>query len=220
MPSSTATRRSCRGCSRGTRRVAPPRRVRYSRRSRRQRGNTSCCMDITPSTATGADRPGCHRGRPGFRVIKPTAVRGSHFSPTSTAAASYHGTCGSLRMPFSSMHSPKRARQKNRRFGRGTPIGPLQDNGGSTLTHALLPGSPAIDAGNPAAPGSDATACEATDQRGVRRPQDGDGVGGARCDIGAFERSRYLDNVRLGICTDLPTSPWCSTISSIAHHVW
>ena len=27
-------------------------------------------------------------------------------------------------------------------------LGPLQDNGGSTLTHALLPGSPAIDAGN------------------------------------------------------------------------
>lgn len=29
-------------------------------------------------------------------------------------------------------------------------LGPLQDNGGPTLTHALLPGSPAIDAGDPA----------------------------------------------------------------------
>lgn len=29
-------------------------------------------------------------------------------------------------------------------------LGTLADNGGSTLTHALLPGSPAIDAGNPA----------------------------------------------------------------------
>ena len=28
-------------------------------------------------------------------------------------------------------------------------LGPLQDNGGSTFTHALLPGSPAIDAGDP-----------------------------------------------------------------------
>ena len=28
-------------------------------------------------------------------------------------------------------------------------LGPLQDNGGPTSTHALLPGSPAIDAGNP-----------------------------------------------------------------------
>ena len=28
-------------------------------------------------------------------------------------------------------------------------LGPLQANGGPTFTHALLPGSPAIDAGNP-----------------------------------------------------------------------
>jgi CSLREA domain-containing protein len=60
-------------------------------------------------------------------------------------------------------------------------LGPLQDNGGATFTQALLPGSPAIDAGNPAAPGSSDTACPATDQRGVARPQ------GAACDIGAFE---------------------------------
>ncbi|PYI88184.1 MAG: hypothetical protein DME26_04050 [Verrucomicrobia bacterium] len=53
-------------------------------------------------------------------------------------------------------------------------LGPLQDNGGSTLTIALLPGSPAINAG-------DSSACPATDQRGVSRPQ------GARCDIGAYE---------------------------------
>jgi hypothetical protein len=28
-------------------------------------------------------------------------------------------------------------------------LGPLQDNGGPTFTQALLPGSPAIDAGYP-----------------------------------------------------------------------
>jgi beta-glucanase (GH16 family) len=54
-------------------------------------------------------------------------------------------------------------------------IGVLADNGGPTLTHALQSGSPAIDT-------ADATACPATDQRGVLRPQ------GAGCDIGAFER--------------------------------
>jgi hypothetical protein len=53
-------------------------------------------------------------------------------------------------------------------------IGPLGSNGGPTPTHALLPGSPAIDA-------ADDAACPATDQRGVARPQ------GARCDVGAFE---------------------------------
>jgi hypothetical protein len=53
-------------------------------------------------------------------------------------------------------------------------LGPLQDNGGPTWTHALLTGSPAIDAGDDAA-------CPPTDQRGVPRPQ------GPASDIGAFE---------------------------------
>ena len=53
-------------------------------------------------------------------------------------------------------------------------LGPLAANGGATLTHALLAGSPAIDGGS--------AACPATDQRGISRPQ------GVACDIGAFER--------------------------------
>jgi len=59
-------------------------------------------------------------------------------------------------------------------------LGPLADNGGFTLTHALGAGSPAIDAGDP-------TNCPATDQRGFPRPIDGDGVDGPRCDMGAYE---------------------------------
>lgn len=66
--------------------------------------------------------------------------------------------------------------------GGGDPrLGPLQDNGGPTATRAILPGSPAIDSGNPAVPGSGGDACEADDQRGVARPF------GAACDSGAFE---------------------------------
>ncbi|CBE69618.1 MAG: hypothetical protein F9K13_10865 [Candidatus Methylomirabilis oxygeniifera] len=59
-------------------------------------------------------------------------------------------------------------------------LGPLKWNGGYTLTHALKPGSPAIDAGWPAE-------CELEDQRGVSRLIDGNGDGAPNCDIGAFE---------------------------------
>jgi hypothetical protein len=74
-----------------------------------------------------------------------------------------------------------------------SPIDPLlaalADNGGSTQTHALLLGSPALNAGNPLETGSGGFACAASDQRGVARPQ------GSACDMGAFEfesRNLYL----------------------------
>jgi len=54
-------------------------------------------------------------------------------------------------------------------------LAPLADNGGPTDTHALIKGSPGVDA---APVDSD---CPATDQRGIARPQ------GGGCDIGAFE---------------------------------
>ena len=68
--------------------------------------------------------------------------------------------------------------------GQDPLLGVLADNGGHTFTHALAGGSPAIDAGDPASPGSGGTACAVTDQRAFLRPL------GPRCDIGAFERSR------------------------------
>jgi CSLREA domain-containing protein len=55
-------------------------------------------------------------------------------------------------------------------------LGPLADNGGPTQTHALLLGSPAIDAAS-------TPDCPTTDQRGVPRPQ------GPACDIGSYERA-------------------------------
>jgi CSLREA domain-containing protein len=60
-------------------------------------------------------------------------------------------------------------------------LGPLANNGGSTLTHALLPGSSAIDA---------IPWCNlATDQIGTKRPQ------GLGCDIGAYELKQKVRSI-------------------------
>jgi hypothetical protein len=67
------------------------------------------------------------------------------------------------------------------RYGVPDPgIAGLADNGGPTWTHALLPGSLAIDT---AVDGE----CPDTDQRGFARPIDGDEDMVATCDVGAYE---------------------------------
>jgi uncharacterized repeat protein (TIGR01451 family) len=58
-------------------------------------------------------------------------------------------------------------------------LDPLQNNGGPTPTHALLLGSPAINAGNPAGCTDQLGNPLASDQRGFPRV--------SRCDIGAYE---------------------------------
>lgn len=63
-------------------------------------------------------------------------------------------------------------------------LGSLQSNGGGTLTHALLIGSPAIDSGS-------SSDCPAVDQRGVARPF------GAECDRGAYEFDVVTQSVYL-----------------------
>lgn len=64
--------------------------------------------------------------------------------------------------------------------GQPPNLASLANNGGPTLTFALLAGSPAIDAASP-------VECQESDQRGAWRPADGDGDREARCDIGAYE---------------------------------
>ena len=72
-------------------------------------------------------------------------------------------------------------------------LGPLQNNGGPTSTHALLPGSPAVDTGDPTF-----TPPPSTDQRGYPR------VSNARIDIGSFE-------VQIAP-TPTPTPPPCMVL--------
>lgn len=70
----------------------------------------------------------------------------------------------------------------------------LADNGGPTWTHAILSSSNAVDS-------VDCYISPDTDQRGVERPQDGDGDGQYFCDIGAFE----IDSLILPTNTPSPT---------------
>ncbi len=85
----------------------------------------------------------------------------------------------------------------------GDPIlGPLQDNGGPTQTHALLAGSPAIDAGD---------TLETTDQRGEARPF------GLADDIGAFElQTCYVDSWSVANEAELNAAIACYNTKTVA----
>jgi FG-GAP-like repeat/Right handed beta helix region len=103
-------------------------------------------------------------------------------------------------------------------------LGPLQNNGGPTATHALLPGSDAIDGGAPDGCRDALGSPIPTDQRGAPRPF------GAACDIGAFESTtctyspgapsvlRIPDTGSSGELPILPNDGRCawSTASSVA----
>jgi hypothetical protein len=80
-------------------------------------------------------------------------------------------------------------------------LGPLKNNRGPTQTHALLPGSPAIDAGDPGGCRDSQGASISTDQRGFARHIDGNNDGAARCDIGAVEFSASSATLSAGSAT-------------------
>jgi hypothetical protein len=94
-------------------------------------------------------------------------------------------------------------------------LGALANNGGPTLTLALLPGSPAIDAGNTAS-------APATDQRGFPRPA------GAAADIGAFEYGSVMPTLNLSqssaTALDLlvrgNSNQWCRVLTSTNLRDW
>ena len=82
-------------------------------------------------------------------------------------------------------------------------LGPLTNNGGPTLTHALIESNTGTCSTNLAIDGGDNATCAGPevnnqDQRGVMRPIDGGGVNGAQCDIGSFEFQPLSES---GICS-------------------
>ena len=88
-------------------------------------------------------------------------------------------------------------------LGRDPRIGPLADNGGPTMTHALLTGSPALDA-------AARRICPGIDQRAVVRPF------GAACDIGAYEAEFSFASAAIVAATpeastSTPTPPLTAT---------
>jgi hypothetical protein len=88
-------------------------------------------------------------------------------------------------------------------------LGPLQDNGGPTLTHALLHASPAIDQGS--------LGGLATDQRGAGRPMDDPTIPDAAdgSDIGAFELEPLSPTVPQVICAQAVTLD-CAPLTGLA----
>jgi predicted outer membrane repeat protein len=83
-------------------------------------------------------------------------------------------------------------------------LGPLADNGGPTQTVALLPGSPALDAG-------DNTGAPDFDQRGLAR------IVGGTIDIGAFEvQDGTVTQLKVSAPADIPSGmPFDVTVTAL-----
>jgi hypothetical protein len=145
-------------------------------------------------TANRAFYPGgIHRGggvyaTPGSRVppvLHNTLIAGNFTGPTGTSRDDVYGVLNAsgdynLIGDGSGMYGLSDGVNGNQVGGASAPIdprlGPLADNGGPTLTHALLSGSPAIDAGNN-------SSAPMWDQRGPGFPRIIHGT----IDIGALE---------------------------------
>jgi hypothetical protein len=116
-----------------------------------------------PGGTGGAAGTGQYPGAPGPNGMSGTAWGGTACGPLVNTLIASNTPAGGDSFP-----DPK--------------LGPLADNGGPTLTMALLPGSPAIDAGN-------TSLAPATDQRGFPRPA------GLAADLGAFEYGSVMPTI-------------------------
>jgi hypothetical protein len=99
-------------------------------------------------------------------------------------------------------------------------LGPLQDNGGPTWTHALPPGSPAIDWIPSGSNGCGTTVTQ--DQRGVPRPLDGNSDTVEACDIGAYESVGAFMGpvVTMARGTTYEELQWTHTPPNTAYEIW
>ena len=120
---------------------------------------------LTNVTIIGNAGTGIDNGETAVVTLRNTIIAGNAESCNGTIVSAGHNLSSDSSCNFTGTGDLNNADPR---------LGPLAFNGGPTLTHALLSGSPAIDAADPAQ-------FPSTDQRGVSRPQ----LGGP--DMGAFE---------------------------------
>jgi hypothetical protein len=170
-------------------------------------GNVSLAnVTISENTADSDDSSGGHGGgiyisTPGTVHMKNTIVAGNYdlSSFIFSKAPDCHGSVdsdgynliGSLGTALNGTYCTVSGVSTGNHIGVSAELGVLQDNGGPTMTHALLPVSPAIDAGNPAGCTDYNSDMITVDQRGGDRHD--------RCDIGAFELGALTHHVFLAI---------------------
>jgi CSLREA domain-containing protein len=144
-------------------------------------------LTVVNSTLSGNSAPngggGIHNGTSSILHLKNSILANS------TSGSDCHSSAGIASFINNLMESSTNC---------GTPVssadpmlGPLASNGGSTQTMALLPGSPAIDAGDDAV--CAAAPVNTTSQNGRSRPQ------GAHCDIGSVEANATLTFRSVGV---------------------
>jgi hypothetical protein len=151
-------------------------------------GSTSSTISASTfagNTATGGS------GADVSAILGQTTVKSSIFASSGACATSGSGGLVSAGRNLDNGSSCGWGTSNGNLQNTNPMLGSLTNNGGPTLTRALMPGSPAIDTGS-------AVDGVITDQRGApnTRPQ------GAGCDIGAFE----LDNPGVDASSCLATS--------------
>jgi hypothetical protein len=159
-----------------------------------------CNLTVEESTLSGnsASNPGGDILNFGETTIRDTILNAGEFGGT---LFNDGGTVTSLGYNLASDDGGGALTGPGDQINTDPMLGPLQDNGGPTFTHALLPGSPAINAGDPSF-----TPPPFFDQRGPGF----DRVVNSRIDIGSFE-------VQVGSTpTPTPTSSVTPTVTATA----
>ena len=154
-------------------------------------GGISGSVTLTNSTLSGNGASLSGGGLEGGGAIKNSTISGNGNGGISTSGieigntilnnnsgANIDGTAMSLGYNISTDDGGGNLTGPGDQINTDPMLGPLQNNGGPTLTHALLPGSPAINAGNP-----NFTPPPSYDQRGSPFVR----VFNGRIDIGSFE---------------------------------